>query len=107
MICRQKTEERITQDHPRASRKQVFTIEDQEKSAGFPYAVPGAYAVHQGKPETMTLVTMLILGLLDALGWDSCFQTQCRHFRRGVVAEDFSTANKGSHTGIHILNMLH
>ena len=74
MICRQKTAERITQDHPRASRKRVFRIEDQEKSAGFPYAVPEVYAVHQGKQEIISLGTMLTLGLLDALGWDSCFQ---------------------------------
>jgi len=67
-------QDRITQDHLRASRKQVFVTEDHEKPAGLPYTVPEACAAHQGKQEIISLSTVLTLGVLDALGWDRCFQ---------------------------------
>lgn len=59
------------QYHPRASRKQVFIIEDEEKLAGF----PEAYAVHQEKQEIVSLGTMLTRGY--GMLWDMTPAFRC------------------------------
>lgn len=49
-------------------------MQDQEKLAGFPYALPEAGAVHQERQDTISLGTVPAPGTLGALGWDSRFQ---------------------------------